>query len=312
MATSPLTTAVSKIAPSAANGVTLTSGISWASGSYGQLLAATAATAWLTQINFDGQPTGVDDYELDIATGGAGSEVVLATIPYSAPGGGAAVGGEWAFTLPAPISGIASGARIAARLREAGGSAKTQDVAITYIESSTATNASTTGTAVVPSAANNVSVTPSASAFANSAFTQLTAGINHETQWAGLDFNTTAAIPEYEFDLATGGAGSETVLTTIRGFGGTGTQSQITYIQLLRAYAIAKNLRVAVRMRKGGTSTTAYTFKLAYYTNVVLSPSVNPGKGGKGGHGKGGPGAKQIFGPNLFVTLDTVTGYGSA
>jgi hypothetical protein len=57
---------------------------------------------------------------------------------------------------------------------------------------------------------------------------------------------------------------------------------------------------------------TPWTFKLAYYNDIILSPSVNPGKGGKGGHSKGGIGGKQIFGPNLFITLDTITGYGGA
>jgi hypothetical protein len=239
------TTKISLIAPSATTSIALTSGVSWANGSFAQLLAATAAVAWLLQINFGSQPSGSADYEIDIAKGGAGSEIVIATLPYNSLGAGASTGGLWQYTLPSPISGINSNTRLSARLRNSTGSGLTQSIAITYIENSDATNNTASTLSVVPLAANPVSVTPNAVAWANSNYTELTPGINHEIQLAALGYKPVTGA-DFEFELATGSAGSETAITVLRGLSNS-TGGQNSIIGLLRNYPLIKNTRVAIR-----------------------------------------------------------------
>lgn len=304
------TTKVSLVAPSAAGAISLTTGSSWASGTYGELLAATAATAWLLQVILSGQSSAIDTYEVDIAKGGAGSEVVIATVPWNSVSA-SSIGGMWNFVLPSPISGIGSSTRLAARIRNSG-VAHQQSIAVLYIEQSDANNNTLSALSVIPSAANNVSVTPANSGYANSNYTELQAAAGaHELQAAALGFSAGIGVADYEFELATGGAGTETPITVIRGSNFTSiSREQQQVIALAKNYAIPKNTRVAVRMRKSGTDVTAWGFKLAYYTDNVLAPGNSGGHGQKGGHGKGGLSGQQLFGPNLFVRLDTITGYG--
>jgi hypothetical protein len=68
-----------------------------------------------------------------------------------------------------------------------------------------------------------------------------------------------------EFDLGTGASGAETVITTLRD---ARTESRICYTWLPGLYPVAAGTRVAIRLRKAGTNTTAYPIALLYYTNI--------------------------------------------
>lgn len=111
--TAGTTTAVAKSIPSAAAGTTLSpSGVSWGSSSYVQLRAATGSALVLGGIVLY---AGVaQPYEIDIATGGSGSETVIAT--FRGNYDSAAGVNNLVYANP-PIDNIAANTRIAARIR---------------------------------------------------------------------------------------------------------------------------------------------------------------------------------------------------
>jgi hypothetical protein len=76
---------------------------------------------------------------------------------------------------------------------------------------------------------------------------------------------------EYEFDIGTGAASSETVIWTQPGVnldGVTRREPPVDALSSLRY--VPSNTRIAVRLRKQGTSTTAWTFKMNYYGPIHL------------------------------------------
>lgn len=117
---------------------------------------------------------------------------------------------------------------------------------------------------VVPTAAAGVSVTPSATAFANSSWVQLTAGIANPIAVVGMIVDLGIGAVEYNIDIGTGPATSEVVAGTILGFSEpAGGLANIE--RFVIPIAVDANTRIAVRMRKLGTSTVVWTYKLVYY-----------------------------------------------
>jgi len=263
-----------KTAPPAADAVTLTSGSgTWANGSWVQVLAATGAAAAVAGIVFDG--TAGNHFEVDVGVGASGSEVVLTT--FRLRWAGAAFGGPFVAWLPSPVTGIASGARIALRAR-ADGTSISGTAALLYYESLDGTNSSSLPTVGLPSAANAVSVTPSGTAWANSAYTQVTSGLGAAASILSIAFTESVANVEGEWDIAIGAAGSEVVITTLRfASAANANAGPIDNILLPAPYPISASTRVAVRLRKSGTSTTAYTVALLNDASVGAPPITGTG-----------------------------------
>lgn len=129
-----------QVYPAAAVGVdpSLTSG-SWANNSWAQVVASTAAAIYLVGVKFNTASAGtsifVVEFELDIGTGGAGSETVVSTLPghvisYTNDRDKGAV-----YLLPYPVA-VASGTRIAVRTRLANATWGPNDVKLLYVNQS--------------------------------------------------------------------------------------------------------------------------------------------------------------------------------
>jgi hypothetical protein len=126
------------------------------------------------------------------------------------------------------------------------------------------TNFTTQPQLVVPGAAAGVSVTPNATAFVNSSYVQLTAGIASDIVMVGIITNPGSLDVTYNIEVGKGAATSETVAGTI--LGRNEIADEFAPIDLFQIpIFVAANTRLAVRMRKAGTSTVAWTFKLVYY-----------------------------------------------
>ncbi len=125
---------------------------------------------------------------------------------------------------------------------------------------------------VVPSAATAPNVTPSGTSFNNSAWVQLTAASDTDWLITGLSVETFGVTGvDFEVDIGVGGAGSEVVKTTFKGWIGDGNVSYCFLPSFIPVDAIASGSRVAVRMRKAGTSTAVWTFALAYVKKSTSS-----------------------------------------
>lgn len=214
-------------APSAANPVSMTpSGSAWANSAYVTVLAATPSACILTGVVINtpyGELAAVSyDFEVDIATGGVGAEVVIATVRGCNVRNFANMAGPTlCWVLPIPIDNIAAGVRISARIRKGGTNTTAHRVAITYLKKPLASTSSlilTTAVAqkTLPSAASGVTVTAGSPAYANGSWAQLRAATGAALVITGIVFGTPSAGAIYELDLGTGGSGSEAVITTLR------------------------------------------------------------------------------------------------
>lgn len=114
--------------PSLANDTTLTGPAgAWAYGNYAEIVAANgiAVTYWIAGINLSGF-SAQDTFQVEIATGGAGAEVPVAVVKYSAA---LAVEDGQIFELPVPIK-VAANTRVAGRTANGGGGSKTVNCSI--------------------------------------------------------------------------------------------------------------------------------------------------------------------------------------
>ncbi len=290
-------------------GLNAQSGTNWVNGSYLELAASTGAAIQISQaVILHG--SGIDN-EFDLAKGAAASEVVIGTGRIRCLGN---TGGNQVHQFPYPIDNIPSGQRVSFRVRGNNTTTSGLGLAIGYYEALDAGLKTSNAPAAFPPAADNVSITPNASAWANSSWTQLSAGIASLVEIFSIPFapGVTSA-SEFELDIGIGAGGSEVVAVTLRNY-----SDMFTYTGMICnmynsiPYAIPLSTRIAYRMRKAGTDVTAWTFAANYYS-ASTSAGGGPGSGanpGKGGGKKGGPKGGDFFGPTLGIAWGSVNEMG--
>jgi hypothetical protein len=124
------TSATAKVFPPAANNVTVAgSNTDWANSGYVELSSAVASDVYIYNIAYTCAVGGIE-FELDLATGAAASEVVLTTVR------GAIVGsssGQGWLRLPLPVpTKVTSGARLSIRVRKEGTDTQNLGFAVNY------------------------------------------------------------------------------------------------------------------------------------------------------------------------------------
>lgn len=272
MATPVTTVQPQRVAPAAANGASITpSATAWANSAYAQVIASTSAA--ITVLGVIVNPGVAAEFELDIASGAATSEVVRARICGNAET--LAESSSWFFPINIPVDAIPISTRVAIRLRKDGVSTVAWTVKLLYINQDTGLGLTANVPALAPSAAAGASVTPSGTAWVNSAYGQLSASLVGIV-CLGVAINPggtiTAGGDEFEIDIATGAATSEVVKGTLAGqwetFGGT------LFLRFPIPLQLAGTNRVAVRMRKTGTAVTAWTFKLLYVVTTSFGTAA--------------------------------------
>lgn len=281
-----VTTTALKVAPSNSAGVSLTGGgTSWTAGAWVELIAVTPDAiqiAGLMLATFSSGSASNEFWSIAFAIGASGSEVLIAEYAFYYPNSGAAQ--DRGIRLPVPLSGIPIGSRVSVRLRN---TAAVATVNLEYYQGLDSDHASAASAGFLPATSGStfgVSITPSGSAFANSAYIQLTAGLSTEISLATVALQNTLASTEWELELATGGAGAEVPITMIResstssGFGG----PKMT--PLPGIYPIGPTIRIAARLRKSGTSTVA-KFVSVNYLGTTLAGIPDPTGDGDPGTG---------------------------
>lgn len=231
--------------------------VAWNNGNWFQLIASTSNPIAVVGIMiFPGISASIEG-EIDIGKGAAASETVVATFPFMTESD---VSAGWTQYLTVPVDNIAGSTRVAARIRKSGTSTTNWRVALGYIENYDASNKTAQIPSALPSAAAGASITPSGSNWGNSAYAQITASTASAIGITALIINAAVA-GEYEIDIATGAAASEVVKYTIPE---TTTLAGCQRIYLPHPLRIPTGTRVAVRLRKPGTDTTAWTAKIEY------------------------------------------------
>ncbi len=257
--------------PAAATAINVTqsAGAAWSNGSWTEIAAAAPANAVLAGIVVFNGNFNQAEREVQIGIGASGSEAAIATFRMGLPSSGN--GRSQAYMLPIPISGLSS-QRVSARIRTDDAGGDTLKVAVLYLDNPSADVCTSSVFTCVPAAATGVSVTPSGTGWAYSSWVELTSGIGVPIGIAGLAHTTSDTASSFEFEIGTGGAGSEAGITTLRGTNAAGSlQPYESWMLLNGIYTLAASTRIAVRMRKTGTGTTAYKVALLYYSDLTIS-----------------------------------------
>lgn len=265
--------------PASADGVTVTSGgPNWANGAFVEVSAAMAADSQLAAISVGVTNIGavVIQVAIDVAVGGAGVETVIATRRLMCFGNGGA--GEGALYFAVPIDLIPAGSRVSIRARDQDSATYTLATSIGYYENLDSAHVTAYPCLEVPANASGVSVTPSGTAWVSSAWAELTSGIPSQIEIAALcGYQSLASFVEYELDVATGGAGAETLITTLpaRRSPGQSTNAAIGPF-FPRPYTLPASTRIALRIRTSNTNAAVWPMSAEYYADplVTADPTV--------------------------------------
>lgn len=271
---SVLTTKVLKQTPTSSVGLNPSTPSTWTYGSWVEAIASAAAGTVIAGIWFRSD-TGRTEIELEIGVGTAGNEVGIGRFRLSMPGNQT---GHRPLFLPVPLGGISTGDRVAIRVRDNGISgASASLVSLYYFEAFD--GPSLTELTNTAAGTDGTSLTPNGTAWANSSWVELTSGFAETVSLYGITL--TQPIEDdglmYEVDIGIGAAGAETVIATTPG-SHTALPGPFKHFWLPKVYVLSASTRVAVRLRKSSTDTTAWRAALLYYNDVPNAlPVVNAG-----------------------------------
>jgi hypothetical protein len=251
--------------PSAASRITVVPGNSYVLGSYVEAAAAVPEDEMLHGITIRGDGfTGSYSLQFAVAVGAAGAESIIGWFRFSKQAPSQNGGGQNTVRSLVPIDAIPSGARIAVAAMRSGTGARNWTTGVRTLPKAFVGGTVTTTTnqtVIIPSAADGASITPSASTWADSAWAEVTAAAAADYYLNYLTLLTSNANGfQLELDVGVGAAGNETVITTFKGGTTGGQEGHPSCWRLPHLLdAIPSGARVAVRLRKGDTDTTAYT-----------------------------------------------------
>lgn len=258
--TIPVTAQASKVMPSAAAGTNVTpTGTAWQNSAWAQVTAATANAIVLGGISV--QPPTAGEYEIDVGTGAAGAETVVATFrDYT----GNANGGPYFKLLKPALDNIASGARVAIRIRTSHTGVGAYPVKLMYYDSPVGVTLHNRALKWVPAGANGVSVTPNAAAWADSNWVELIANAPSDLQLAGLNLFVGTGV-NYEVEFGVGAAGAEVPIAFFKGRPSNANLVDFSPFFVPLVNSVPVGSRLAVRLRREGTVMTAWRVAAAYY-----------------------------------------------
>lgn len=133
-----------------------------------------------------------------------------------------------------------------------------------------------------PSAAASVAITPNAGSWVNSAWFELLASVSADALITGIEIPVVGAAEPFRIDLGIGGVGSESVITTFGGqYKAAGTHGPGNIPHVYPLDAVPSGSRISARLRKNGTSVTAWNVCVTYLKKPVtgnLTTTTKPQK----------------------------------
>lgn len=258
------------VAPAAADSPAFTSsGSAWTNTTPTELHSGLTDIA-VIGILIDGPAVNLQEYECDVCTGAAASEVARGTVSWAQGNGGSMAKHFLRFGKPIYLSGTN---RISYRVRSSEAAARTfhaklQYVPIGKLSTSSVLQATTSVAGCTPDAsALGTLASNNSGAWAQSNWLALDTGTATAQVLTGLttDWPGVTANDEVEFDLGVGGAGSEVVIATYADaqYALSGPNNTVRFP--IPVDAIPASSRVSVRFRK--KSTTARTVGFGYEFN---------------------------------------------
>ena len=236
----------------------------WTDGSYAEIVASTSTDIAIVGAVQFATTNGIS-YEIDLATGGSGSETVVATLRDQ--DGGITDGEPFVTWFPAPLS-VASGTRLASRLRASVG-AISGGLCLLYFErplgAGVASSLLTTSRLkTTPAADAAISLAPGASSGVYGSWTEVVASAASDLVVAGLVPGTMATC---DVELGVGGAGSESGIGVWKFAGGeTGAQTNMVLLPVAVGGRVPSGSRISARVRSDAGASTTVT--LSYYDSL--------------------------------------------
>lgn len=269
--------------PTGTTALVVTSGGSaWTPGSWVELIASAAADTYILGIT--AETLVGNEVRFEFGTGTAGNEVFVCAIRIHLTNSGSGDGPS-IVTIPTPFGPITAGTRISARVASPLTS-QNFSFALLYYEDldDDCDNFISVPHTSIPENANGVTITPNSSAWANSSWVELDSSLAEDVGITGLAWTAGASDSaiDIEFDLGTGSGGAETVITTLRTAQQLNNAGRIKKVDLPAMLPVAGGQRLAIRMRKSGTSTADHLVAVNLYSGIdalggAVVPFVNGG-----------------------------------
>jgi hypothetical protein len=266
---SRVTSVALEVFPSGSTPSTVTAGALWVSGSWVQVIASAAANLHVAGLALGALTT--SQFEVDIGIGALGVETVLHTVRHTLGNSGSESNVEFAM-LPIPVGGITSGDRVVVRVRSSVASATYAVGLLAYSSLGDTDHLTSLQLKTAPAGASAITITPSGTSWAYSAWTEVWTGTSVETCLLGIITNGPIGPVELEYEIGLGPSGSEVAKTLIRT-----SQNSSASFGALRAFylpapfPVPPNTHVTVRLRKNGTNITTHTVALLYLDNTNLT-----------------------------------------
>ena len=244
--------------PSAADSITVTCpGSAWGNSAYSELVASVNASVLAGVVVSCQFTSGAQDWEIDIAKGAAASEVVIATIRGGVGPNVSDCLNNPCFRLPIGIDNIPNNSRLSCRIRCSTTDAVPAKVAVNLYDKPVANSWLTTAqpTVALPPATNALVLVAGGGAWTSGAYQQLRTNSGPALiLLATVNYYPPTGANDFELDLATGGAGSEAVITTIPCHSNNINNSPGWSIFANPLDNVAVNTRVAMRIRATNAS----------------------------------------------------------
>lgn len=244
-------------------GVAVTpNGSSWANSSWVEIVASTPEAWYLAHLAIKvGANNGL--FEVDLGTGTAGNETPIVTL--AGRSGAPSFTGFGQYHLAVPYGPVAAGTRLSVRLRMNGTDTTAWRVGLGYYKTlETGASKSLVSPASWPPA-GQVSVTLSATPWANSSWVEVIASTAGVLTLSQIALVRSQNVDAFEIDIGVGGAGSEVVATTVAGYATEFFGQGPGVMPLRPMLTIASGARVSVRIRHSQTTTDPFVVKLNGY-----------------------------------------------
>lgn len=240
-------------------------------GAWVEVVAVTTGVITLAGVRYNKRATGSAETDIQIGIGAAGSEVGIATVHGSAIN---TYGQPQVYWLEVPVAGITAGVRVAARIRyypavsgNAEGYVSILGHVGTWDDPAHLTTSMTSGTNDATYTAGPT-ITPSGTAWAWSAWTELHAGYADPSGIFALSWVWSAATnpTHYEVQLGLGAAGSESACACYRDMARDGAFTYVLQTRLPGTVLVPAGTRIAARVRTSTTSLNPfYTVSFTRY-----------------------------------------------
>lgn len=175
--------------------------------------------------------------------------------------------------FPVAVPGVSASDKVWVRVRSSGSGLTAGISLLAYSSLSDTDHVATSGQTLfsVPTGANAISITPSGTAWAWSAWTEIWTGTTVETSILGVAARGPIAGVELEYEIGFGASSSEVGKTSFRTANSVSGAGALRFFPLPAPFPVPPNTRVSMRLRKTGTNTTVHSVAILLLNDTLTN-----------------------------------------